>query len=88
MLLPVAGAVNRERGFALVYGASIAGWTYLVAWGALHAAHASHSRSIGAAIGATIGCLVVADLIRLHQAAKDGLTHEATQQPSPVSTPH
>lgn len=62
--------VDRERGFALVYGASIAGWAYLVAWGILHALHVSNARGVGAAIGAGIGIAVTADLTRLHRASR------------------
>jgi len=60
-------SVDRERGFALVYGASVAGWTYLVAWGLLHALHASAARGIGAAIGAAVGIVIVADLVHPHR---------------------
>src|SRR5262249_53516046 len=50
-------AVTRPRahrqtlGIALVYASALAGWAYLVAWGALEAAGASHAQSIGLAIG-------------------------------------
>jgi hypothetical protein len=57
--------VNRDRGLALVYGAALAGWCYLVAWGSLRAADAGHSRPIGAAIGAAVGVVVLAELTRV-----------------------
>ena len=39
--------VDRDRGLGLVYSAAVAGWAYLVAWGALHALHvAAPGRSV------------------------------------------
>jgi len=58
--------VDRDRGFALVYSAAFAGWSYLVAWGVLHALDASRARPIGAAIGAIAGLILLAELVRLH----------------------
>ena len=44
---------------ALVYGAAIGGWAYLVVWGALRAADvAHHARSIGFAVGVVAAILV------------------------------
>ncbi len=66
--LRIAGlaAVNRDRGLALVYSAALAGWTYVVAWGFLRAVHAGNARSIGAAIGAAVGLLVLVEVTRIH----------------------
>ena len=50
-------------GTALVYGAALAGWCYLVAWGVLRAAEAGHARAIGVAIGAAAGAAVVFGLL-------------------------
>ncbi len=58
--------VDRDQGLALVYGAALAGWSYLVAWGLLRAVHAADARSVGAAVGALVGVLVTAELIRVH----------------------
>jgi hypothetical protein len=58
-------AVDRDRALALVYGAALAGWTYLVAWGLLRALHVGGARSAGAVIGGAIGLLVLAELVRL-----------------------
>lgn len=44
---------------ALVYGAALAGWSYLVSWGLLHAVDLGNAREIGLAIGAAVGLLVV-----------------------------
>lgn len=65
-LLGVA-TVNRDRGLALVYSAALAGWTYLLAWGALRAAHVGDARPIGAAIGLAVGLILLAELVRLHE---------------------
>lgn len=54
-----------DRGFALVYGAALSGWSYLVAWGTLRALDLSRARPVGAAIGAAVGLLVVVELVRV-----------------------
>jgi hypothetical protein len=58
-------AVWQNRGLALVYGAALAGWSYLVAWGALHALDVGSARKIGAAVGVVAGALVVLGIARL-----------------------
>jgi hypothetical protein len=58
--------VDRDRGLALVYSAALGGWTYLVVWGALRAAHVGHARVVGAAIGLIAGLFVLAELARIH----------------------
>lgn len=63
-LLGIA-TVDRDRGFALVYSAALAGWSYLVAWGILRALEAGHARPLGAAAGVVAGLIVLADLVRL-----------------------
>lgn len=57
--------VEHSLGLALVYGAALAGWAYLVAWGALAAAHAGHARQIGVVIGAVFGLLVLQQVLRI-----------------------
>lgn len=59
--------VDRDRGLTLVYSAALAGWTYLVAWGALHAFDVGSARKIGAAIGVAVGLLLLAELLRIHK---------------------
>jgi hypothetical protein len=44
----------------------LAGWTYLVAWGALRALDVGSARTVGAVIGGVVGSLLVAELSRLH----------------------
>ena len=47
--------LGHSLGVALVYGAALAGWSYLVAWGVLRAAGLDHARAIGLALGAVAG---------------------------------
>lgn len=58
--------IDRDRGLVLVYGAAIAGWASLVAWGALRALDVGRPREIGAAIGVAVGLFLLAELVRLH----------------------
>lgn len=57
--------LEQSIGLALVYGAALAGWGYLVSWGALAAVDAGHSREIGVVVGAVWGCLVLYEVLRL-----------------------
>jgi hypothetical protein len=73
--------IDRDRGLVLVYSAALAGWTYLVAWGALHALDVGSAREIGGAIAVAVGLLLLAELLRVHQrpertTARSGRTHE------------
>jgi hypothetical protein len=52
-------------GLALVYAAALAGWGYLVAWGALAALDVGHPRDVGVFIGAAWGLLVLFEVRRL-----------------------
>jgi hypothetical protein len=72
-----------EHGLALVYGAVTGGWSYLVAWGALHAAGAGSAQTIGGLIGATTALLLVAGFLRT--APHTGLPKQS--KPSPTSEP-
>jgi hypothetical protein len=56
---------GHERGLAIVYGAAIAGWSYLVAWGALHALDVGSAQKIGGVVGVAIGLLAVVELLRI-----------------------
>ena len=42
---------GHERGLAIVYGAALAGWSYLVSWGALRALDVGSPQKIGGIIG-------------------------------------
>ena len=57
--------LEHSLGLALVYGAALAGWSYLVAWGVLDAADAGHAREIGIAIGAVAGLLILLEVLRI-----------------------
>jgi len=57
--------LEHSLGLALVYGAALAGWSYLVAWGALAAVDAGHAREVGVALGAAAGLLVLLEVLRL-----------------------
>jgi hypothetical protein len=61
--------VDRDRGLILVYSAALAGWSYLTAWGALHAAHVERAQPIGGVLGVGIGLLLLAELTRIHEPA-------------------
>jgi hypothetical protein len=50
---------RHERGFGLVYGAALAGWTYLVVWGALRALDVGDARTIGVVVAFVVGVAVV-----------------------------
>ena len=54
--------VWHDRALALVYAAALAGWAYLVAWGALSAADVPWAQEWGAALGVLVGLIVVRDV--------------------------
>lgn len=51
-----------DRGWALVYSAAIAGWSYLAAWGLLRWFLVDSAQTIAAVTGIAVGALVVAGL--------------------------
>ena len=57
--------LGHDRGLALVYGAALAGWSYLVSWGALRALDVARPRAIGGILGVLAGLVVVAVLVRI-----------------------
>ena len=57
--------LGHDRGLSLVYGAALAGWGYLVSWGALRALDVARPRAIGGIIGVCVGLVVVAALLRV-----------------------
>jgi hypothetical protein len=63
-------SVDHQRALALVYGAAVAGWSYLVAWGLLRGIHVANARSAGAAIGAAAGLLVVLEVARMDASSR------------------
>jgi hypothetical protein len=74
-------AVWQSRGLALVYGAAVAGWTYLFAWGALRALDVANARNGGLEIAVLIGLLVIADVERI-----DRRTARAEPKPAEPSS--
>ena len=61
--------VSHGLGLALVYSAAIAGWGYLVAWGALAAIDAPEAQGAGAALGAVTGVVALFEVERFHRRA-------------------
>jgi hypothetical protein len=58
-------AASYDRALALVYGAALAGWSYLVVWGALRALDVGGARKAGAVIGLALGLLAAIELARV-----------------------
>jgi hypothetical protein len=65
-------SARHERGIGLVYGAALAGWTYLFVWGALRALDVGGARKIGAVVGVIVGAAVVGEVERLIRAPRPG----------------
>ena len=61
--------VSHGLGLGLVYSASIAGWSYLVAWGGLRAVDVPQAQAAGAAFGAVAGVVVFFEVERFHRRA-------------------
>jgi hypothetical protein len=57
---------TRLAGLGLVYGAALAGWSYLVSWGFLRAVHLGDARAAGLVIGALVGAGVSSEVMRVH----------------------
>jgi hypothetical protein len=76
-------ALGHSFGVALVYGAALAGWSYLIAWGALRAAHAGHARAIGLLLGVLAGVVLVESIRRLE--ASRPLPEAAARAAHPAS---
>jgi hypothetical protein len=57
-------AARHDRGLGLVYGGALAGWAYLVAWGALRALDVGGARKAGAVIGVIVWLFVVGEVER------------------------
>jgi hypothetical protein len=59
------GLDAHDRGLSLVYGAALAGWSYIVSWGLLRAIGLDSARGIGLAVGGLVGALIVAQAQRI-----------------------
>jgi hypothetical protein len=66
---------GHDRGLALVYGAALGGWSYLVAWGALLSFGLSNAQDAGAVIGAVAGLVVMWEVERLGRDVADADQH-------------
>jgi hypothetical protein len=66
--------LSRARGLALVYAAALAGWSYLAAWGLLHAVELANARTLGLIVGGGIGLVVFFEVERIERAVKEGST--------------
>lgn len=53
-----------DRGWALVYSAAVAGWSYLAAWGFLRWLLVDGARTAAAVAGIAVGLLVAAAVVR------------------------
>jgi hypothetical protein len=57
---------SHSLGVALVYGAAISGWCYLVSWGALRSVGVHHhAQSAGLLLGALAGVLAAVEIVRI-----------------------
>jgi hypothetical protein len=56
---------GHERGLAIVYGAAIAGWSYLVTWGGLRALDVDSAQKIGGIVAIVVGLLALVELLRI-----------------------
>jgi hypothetical protein len=79
-------AARHERGLGLVYGAALAGWSYLVVWGALRALDVGGARKIGAVAGVLAWLVVVAEVERLGR-RRDDREPEARSGHTPTPSP-
>jgi hypothetical protein len=75
------GRAARMHGLALVYGAALAGWTYVVAWGGLRALDVGDARRTAGAIGIAVGVAALVDLVRI------GRRRRGAAQPAELETP-
>ena len=87
-LLPAEGAGPRLLGLALpsrglavalVYGAALAGWCYLVAWGALAEVGVDHARTVGVVLAGIAGLALVAEVERLERSVEAPAPSAATR---------
>ena len=62
---PGRGVAGRDRGLALVYGAAVGGWAYLLAWGVLRALSVQHAQPRGLALGALSALVVLVGFLRI-----------------------
>jgi hypothetical protein len=82
-LVPARGRLTHALGVALVYGAALGGWCYLVAWAFLRIAGAGpHARSLGLAAGVACGVLVGGLVLRVERPPADRPGSEPLSRPA------
>jgi hypothetical protein len=75
--------VTHRRGVALVFGAALAAWTYVVAWGGLRAISVDRARDVGLVIGLIAGAAIFGEVERLEgQRGQAPAQGQAGGQPS------
>jgi hypothetical protein len=74
VLVPGPTGLTHGLGVALVYGAALGGWCYLVAWGLLHALGAGHAQQTGLVVGAAAGLFATAGIERLERGRREAAT--------------
>ncbi len=57
----------RDRGWALVYSAAIAGWSYLAAWGFLRWMLVDSAQTVAAVIGIAVGAIISVSMERFRR---------------------
>jgi hypothetical protein len=78
--------VGQDQALGLVYGAALGGWGYLLAWGALHAAHVGNARLIGGAIGACCAVAVLLEVWRVSAESRNEAGRLAADQVPPQAS--
>jgi hypothetical protein len=69
---------THDLGVGLVYGSALAGWVYLVVWGALAAAGVHHhSQAVGVAVGVIVGLAVAREIVVAQESVKEPATPAA-----------
>jgi hypothetical protein len=59
------GRVGQDRGLAVVYAAAVGGWSYVVAWGLLHALGVASAQKVGGILGLACGVVALLELVRI-----------------------
>ena len=77
--------VGHDRGLALVYGSAVGGWSYIFAWGVLHALGAGSPQRIGGAIGLIAGIAALLELLRVDTRPNEAGASETASSSSAVA---
>jgi hypothetical protein len=78
-------AVGHDRGLAVVYGAAVGGWSYIVAWGALRSWDVAQAQRIGGVVGLVAAVVVLVELLRIDTRANKAGAPEAAPAPAGMS---